>query len=241
MSEDYKEKPTSRLPIFERLTAGLVKSKRKDLRMIKNHQKILKNITEISKQGRFGDTGSSIDQELSPSPPMTNIPNSLKDQKLKINLKNRSGRSLNPNARSGTIASTFLNSKVTFIYKVKSQIGKVNNKEKKANQDSFIIQRSNGYSLFGVLDGHGLYGHHASDLVKRILPKNIFKKKSSISHTMGGKLKQKETMKLQNRDISLGFKRVHRYIENNKLNFDPSYSGTTVNLCFINTDDKKLI
>lgn len=66
-------------------------------------------------------------------------------------------------------------------YEVKTQIGKTQNKDKKVNQDSYICQKINNYWLFGVLDGHGLYGHNASTYVKRLLPKLIFSTKAKIS------------------------------------------------------------
>lgn len=47
----------------------------------------------------------------------------------------------------------------------------------KPNQDSYIIERDlageTGTWLFGVLDGHGIEGHYASNYVKLKLPQTI--------------------------------------------------------------------
>ncbi|OMJ66866.1 hypothetical protein SteCoe_36151 [Stentor coeruleus] len=52
----------------------------------------------------------------------------------------------------------------------KTRIGSINGKNKKQNQDSFIIQNNllkvNGNYLFSVCDGHGLQGHLVSRYVK---------------------------------------------------------------------------
>jgi serine/threonine protein phosphatase PrpC len=55
--------------------------------------------------------------------------------------------------------------------------GKKENGNKKINQDTFIIERNiNGvlnFNIFGVLDGHGEYGHYASQFVSRHMISHI--------------------------------------------------------------------
>ncbi|CAD8104164.1 unnamed protein product [Paramecium sonneborni] len=60
------------------------------------------------------------------------------------------------------------------LFLSKSQAGQNGNKQTKTNQDSVIISNNfcgmkNRY-LFSVCDGHGVYGHYVSQLVKRVLP-----------------------------------------------------------------------
>lgn len=63
-------------------------------------------------------------------------------------------------------------------YAVKSQMGKIPTKPNKPNQDAYFIIKNpieieNGY-LFGVMDGHGVFGKEVSTLVKTRLPANLF-------------------------------------------------------------------
>jgi len=110
--------------------------------------------------------------------------------------------------------------------------------------------------VFGVCDGHGLFGHHASSMVKRLLPKAIFKKgkKNHVSTSVGSKMSKNiangtsdstsfnpSKSELLNKNISAGFKHLHQNMEDMKCPFDASFSGTTVNLVFINSEQKKLV
>jgi serine/threonine protein phosphatase PrpC len=53
-------------------------------------------------------------------------------------------------------------------------MGRVPSKPNKVNQDSYLIIQDflgiKGSYLFGIMDGHGTFGHEASDLVKKRLP-----------------------------------------------------------------------
>jgi serine/threonine protein phosphatase PrpC len=55
--------------------------------------------------------------------------------------------------------------------------GKNENGNKKINQDTYVIERNiNGilnFNIFGVLDGHGEYGHYASQFVSRYVVNHI--------------------------------------------------------------------
>ncbi|CAI2384423.1 unnamed protein product [Moneuplotes crassus] len=264
------EKPPSRRPVFERLTSGLLKNNRNNSKKEKvttklEETKVLKNINKIHPLGRFGDTGSSFDQEITRQDSQNDAYGVIKktngslydvdpyDPKFLIKLQHRNKKKKNFLKQSQLLHSpatqninntTKLNLKedVVLRYQVKSQVGKVQNKNKEANQDSYITQKMNNYWLFGVLDGHGLFGHHASSLVKRLLPRHIFKKKKvELSSIINNKKDLKKGNGLQNKDIITGFRRVHKHLEENKTTFDPSFSGTTVNLCMINSDERKLI
>ncbi|CAK95219.1 unnamed protein product (macronuclear) [Paramecium tetraurelia] len=60
------------------------------------------------------------------------------------------------------------------LFLSKTQAGQNGNKQTKTNQDSIIISNNFGgiknRYLFSVCDGHGFYGHHVSQLIKRVLP-----------------------------------------------------------------------
>jgi len=80
------------------------------------------------------------------------------------------------------LKNAFLNSefsKNTYIKSCESITvpGKKENGNKKINQDSFIIERNiNGilnFNIFGVLDGHGEFGHYASQFVSRYVISHI--------------------------------------------------------------------
>lgn len=167
--------------------------------------KIMNNIKKVHPMGRFGDTGSSSDKEYTKvetiekdesygptnnrlikephfSKHQYDISSSIPSLKTKFHI-NKSGSENHAfdnsrfNLRNSSLQK--LNEKADVIerYEIKTQVGKNSNKEKKVNQDSYICQKNDKYWMFGVLDGHGIYGHHASALVKKLLPKNIFKKK----------------------------------------------------------------
>ena len=61
----------------------------------------------------------------------------------------------------------------------KSKTGSVKGKNKKNNQDSFIIiphfNGIKGQYIFGVNDGHGHNGHHVSNFIAEKLPQYISK------------------------------------------------------------------
>jgi serine/threonine protein phosphatase PrpC len=58
-------------------------------------------------------------------------------------------------------------------YASKTRMGMIPNM-KKTNQDSHIAVKDlagvKGLWFFGVMDGHGINGHHVSDFVKKYLP-----------------------------------------------------------------------
>ena len=80
------------------------------------------------------------------------------------------------------LKNTFFNSEFsqnTYIKSCESITvpGKKENGNKKINQDSYIIERNiNGilnFNIFGVLDGHGEFGHYASQFVSRYVISHI--------------------------------------------------------------------
>ena len=80
------------------------------------------------------------------------------------------------NSLTNLVNNSFLNSNFsenTFIKSCEyiSVPGKNENGNKKINQDTYVIERNiNGilnFNIFGVLDGHGEYGHYASQFVSR--------------------------------------------------------------------------
>ena len=72
-------------------------------------------------------------------------------------------------------------------YAFATRVGYVPNNPSKVNQDSYILVPSAegpGCSFkhfFGVCDGHGQNGHHASKLIKETLP-NLLKKGLENQH-----------------------------------------------------------
>lgn len=110
----------------------------------------------------------------------------------------------------------------------KSQAGKSDRTEIKINQDSFLFKQTvngiNDFNLFGVLDGHGKYGHCASKFVAQHI-ENCFESEFAITkltntYDIYKKLKEKNYI-----FIKAMFTSAER--EMNKQNFDISFSGTT--------------
>ncbi|EAR85071.2 protein phosphatase 2C containing protein (macronuclear) [Tetrahymena thermophila SB210] len=109
------------------------------------------------------------------------------------------------------------------ICQTKTRAGQYSPNLKKINQDSYIVipyfPNDKTYSLFGVCDGHGEYGHLASNFVKKNLPKVI----QRVIKSQGG---------WQNNDINLqkiitkSFQTVSNDLLNSKV--DTFMSGTTV-------------
>ena len=189
-------KPLSRPAVFERLTSEVLKNPRKKVRPDTNY----KDLEEIKPFHRsvkpqvinnIGDTGSSFDAiiensniELNPYNP--DYSNSIMKprNKAKFNFNNRSY--VFNGAKSELdilpVKRIIENKEIVYRHYVKTQVGRNQSGEKKVNQDSYISQKYSNYWVFGVLDGHGLYGHHASSFVKRLLPKAIFRKPKSKMH-----------------------------------------------------------
>ncbi|CAD8139670.1 unnamed protein product [Paramecium octaurelia] len=116
----------------------------------------------------------------------------------------------------------------------KSQAGQNGNGQTKTNQDSVIITNNLGgiknRYIFSVCDGHGVYGHYVSQLVKRVLPTII----DQQIKTFIGK---------QEQDISENYEQeIHKVLNSsfNKMTKDLSnsgiditFSGTTCSLVFL--------
>ncbi len=81
-------------------------------------------------------------------------------------------------------------------YAYYSKVGSIPNNPYKQNQDSFIVCPKIGghYSqhLFGVADGHGVYGKEVSSLVKQKLPRNAFYSLKIPYRVLGTKSKRIE-------------------------------------------------
>ena len=116
--------------------------------------------------------------------------------------------------------------------------GKRENGRKKINQDSYIIERNiNGildYNIFGVLDGHGDFGHYASQFVTRYM----------INHIKNHPLLKKcgEAQEIYQKLILNGYKIIANLftdadIEIQKEKFDCKNSGTTC-VIVIQLEDK---
>jgi serine/threonine protein phosphatase PrpC len=92
--------------------------------------------------------------------------------------KNKSRTQINNLIKNNFLTSELFSQK-TFIKSCESitVAGKRENGHKKINQDSYIIERNiNGilnFNLFGVLDGHGVDGHYASQFVTRYIINRI--------------------------------------------------------------------
>jgi len=131
------------------------------------------------------------------------------------------------------LKNTFLNSEFsqnTYIKSCESITvpGRKENGNKKINQDSYIIERNiNGilnFNIFGVLDGHGEYGHFASQFVSRYV----------ISHIKNHPLIKKcdEPKEIYQKLISDGYQIIANIftdadVQIQKEKFDVQNSGTT--------------
>ena len=100
---------------------------------------------------------------------------------------------------------------------------------KKTNQDTFVIEKNvNGvlnFNMFGVLDGHGDYGHFASQFVSRYIIHRI-KNHPSIK-------KLDEPKEIYNKIIAKGYELLANiYLDADaqiqKEKFDVTRSGTTI-------------
>lgn len=257
MKSSLLNKPQSRPPVFERLTQNLTHNSIQKKSKRERSQKQLDEVNRLSRPKKIhfvanmGDTGSSFDRIIERGYYENNpydADYSTYSMKPKSNnrtfqYKSYAAHSKNKISMDRSILRESPERRdVVQNYDVKSQAGKVQSKGKKINQDSYICQRISDHWMFGVLDGHGLYGHHASALAKRMLPKYIFKKNkknTQVSTSISSK-KQMNT-KLNKTDITEGFKTVHKYFDDEKCSFDPSFSGTTVNIVFMNSQDRKLL
>ena len=101
----------------------------------------------------------------------------------------------------------------------KTRGGSIMGRPKKFNQDSFIIQPFlqgvKGQYLFAVCDGHGVYGHQVSSLIKEKLPK-------AVEMLMQENSTQEELV----RALKFGIYEVDRQIH--RSNVDISFSGSTL-------------
>lgn len=101
-----------------------------------------------------------------------------------------------------------------------SQIGVLNNKQKSNNQDTYFaiseLGKNKSQALFGVCDGHGLFGHYTSQEIKEELPK-------ILQSLINDERNQIEFDKLLKESI---IKMNNHIIDKPSLNTD--YSGSTL-------------
>lgn len=91
------------------------------------------------------------------------------------------------------------------------------------NQDSFLVVCSEAlYSIFGVFDGHGPFGHHISDFVKEQLPRVLLMEPNLEKNT--------------DESLKRAFEKTQRLIEQETTadRLDAHRSGTTVTLVLQN-------
>lgn len=110
-------------------------------------------------------------------------------------------------------------------YDVRTKIGTINNSDKSNNQDSyFCIQNFQGLpsqGLYGVCDGHGVFGHLVSSEIKHKFPRLLDKR-----------LKALYPLKDLGVIIKKSIKRIHKNLVSSKsINCD--YSGSTFVSIFI--------
>lgn len=99
-------------------------------------------------------------------------------------------------------------------------------KPESPNQDDFFIIRMDDWSLYGVFDGHGPYGHDVSNYVQRELPNLICSNPN---------FHERPTLAL-----SAAFSQVHRMLEAEGSGFDCSMSGCTASVILHRKKDNKL-
>lgn len=226
-------KPLSRPAVFERLTSEGPKNPRRRVRPDTNHkeQEEIKQFHRSKKAQIFhniGDTGSSFDAVAESSNFESNPYDADYSNSLVKPIKTNSKFTFNNRSYIFTGAKNELDllpvkkivehRELVYRHYVKSQVGKSQAGEKKVNQDSYISQKYLNNWVFGVLDGHGLYGHHASSFVKRLLLKSIFRKTKSKMYASESSSSKKgsESSFVQHKDIVSGFKYVHKYFEDAK-------------------------
>ena len=120
----------------------------------------------------------------------------------------------------------------------RTKIGQVLGKNKSNNQDNCFIMKnfadSKSQHFFGVMDGHGLFGHEVSLFIKRRLPiliekslpeeSNIYIAKNPIL-SVGGLSKLRSI-------FDKSFTSIHNFLAKRKI-IDVNYSGTTLNTVYI--------
>jgi hypothetical protein len=76
--------------------------------------------------------------------------------------------------------------KIVSKHTYRSRTGSVRGTTKRFNQDAYFIHESfantRNLYIFGVLDGHGTYGHNVSNLLKESIPSFIQKELISASN-----------------------------------------------------------
>jgi serine/threonine protein phosphatase PrpC len=129
-----------------------------------------------------------------------------------------------------------------------SQAGKNHNGQLKVNQDCFIhLQNTVGledYHFYGVLDGHGVSGHHVSNFIKNYLIKffdnqkiySTSNKAINFRKNLADKLINEQQIyeKLKEKNFELirsTFKNCENDLKNEK--FDINLSGSTCVLVFL--------
>ena len=139
------------------------------------------------------------------------------------NLNNESKILDNKNLKDISINSSY-NLKMC---KSLTQAGKERSGHRKKNQDNFIIEKNLnniiGFNLFGVLDGHGVNGHYASEFASKYLKKKFEEISENFQETES---LYKELTKNEHQKIIDIFLETDKQIIDQKR-FDISLSGTT--------------
>lgn len=156
---------------------------------------------EVNNEGNIKNNTSLIEKDSSPA-----------DSSFKTNM---------------IIQKKKLKMKITNVA-VKSKAGCSGRRVQKTNQDSFInlpqFIESRGIGLFGILDGHGTFGHHVSQFVKTSLPRNI---EEIIQKMPNGSLSDLQITEA----LTQAF--TDTLEELKKTSIDCYVSGTTCNLCLV--------
>lgn len=102
--------------------------------------------------------------------------------------------------------------RIEIVYSFDSKIGQHTNSQIKVNQDAIIIApyigRGAETHLFGVADGHGMYGEKVSALIKQMLPIH-FEKENAVKKPETEALKEtfNQTLKeITNSKIDIRFR-----------------------------------
>ncbi|CAD8046847.1 unnamed protein product [Paramecium sonneborni] len=120
------------------------------------------------------------------------------------------------------------------LYYSKSQPGQNGQGQAKTNQDSIIVTNNLGgiinRYIFSVCDGHGVYGHYVSQLVKKLLPNII---DQQIKSTIG--IQEKDISENHYTDITKvmtqSFLKMQKDLSN--CGIDTTFSGTTCSLVLV--------
>ncbi|CAD8054111.1 unnamed protein product [Paramecium sonneborni] len=160
------------------------------------------------------------------------------DQEIKPKASNQMVMLHGRSTSQATLVNTFvlddqMQDYVNLFYS-KSQPGQNGSGQTKTNQDSVIVTNNLGgiknRYIFSVCDGHGVYGHYVSQLVKKLLPNII---DQQIKQNIG--MQEKDISENHYTDITKAMTQSFLKMQKDLSNcgIDITFSGTTCSLVLV--------